>query len=847
MTQFNLAMKNFRRFAKPTKVAFQPGLTVVGGENGAGKSTLIEALLYVLFGPQKGRADGIRSDIATDEPEVCCELTLHNHNVVVRRIGSVVELHIDGALVVQPSPGSHTSAQRRLAGLLGDLAREQFERTYIALQGDTAGLVAEQAGVRRKIIEDILQLDVLQRASKMQEEQRTVARNHILAKGSYLCDLLLLDELAKKPWQKFQQARGQRQQQDYIQQFQANVQQAIDQRLVDVKTAADSVDKAQSEYQRCKIVFQQVYDKLEVAKNVLRQHEALRERYFTLKQQIDNYDGQIVQLDRQLKDVDVEIESAKACVEAAQRYDTCIAEREQLRERWSSLKTIKLRFEALEEAQRTYEQGYQELEALGDVDTVLIAAQQRAESAHRQWDALQQHDPTTVTLSQLHGEEGKLNQQQQEAEAALLTLDHEPNNALCPTCHQPLAAHTLEQRRHDLQTWLDTELPVLLHQLKLRRNTLQVQQEEWKKQCDEARSVWQRAQNNDVAEAGKNVQRRDWLRQDVQCRKQKLDQAEQAWTKLGEATPYDPQEIDRVGKQGENVKNEIASLEADVQRFKTIGTLAAQRVAIKGQLDTLYANCQQYRTDQAAIGYDDIAYEQAKSQRDALQNELNTAVREQEQARSHSVEAQRDAEDHQKKVQAAEQHYAEFIDYLQNYQRQDQLLSLLDQFRQHFFAVNTEHIAQRAAELIQYAASDQSILGIEFDGEALKYRDASHTLRSINRLSGGEQALVGLCLRIALAERAQALTGTCPVRFLILDEVLSSLDAERRDAAQRIFADVLQRGVFEHIIMVTHIETVKQNWQAHGLEVQKTGSKTSTIERFSTLGEQVLEHNENGI
>ena len=92
-----------------------------------------------------------------------------------------------------------------------------------------------------------------------------------------------------------------------------------------------------------------------------------------------------------------------------------------------------------------------------------------------------------------------------------------------------------------------------------------------------------------------------------------------------------------------------------------------------------------------------------------------------------------------------------------------------------------------------------------------------------------EKALVGLCLRIALAEQAQAIARSGRVKFLILDEVLSSLDDERCDAVQRIFADVQKRGIFEHIIMITHLDSVKQGWHANGLVVQKVDGKMSTV------------------
>lgn len=143
-----------------------------------------------------------------------------------------------------------------------------------------------------------------------------------------------------------------------------------------------------------------------------------------------------------------------------------------------------------------------------------------------------------------------------------------------------------------------------------------------------------------------------------------------------------------------------------------------------------------------------------------------------------------------------------------------------------------------------HAVTDQSILGIEFDNHGLFYLDASRVRRPISRLSGGEKALVGLCLRIALAEQVQSITRTGNIRILILDEVLASLDEERRDAVQRIFDDVLQRGVFEHIIMITHLEAVKQDWQAAMVEVEKIDGKTSSVLQRSAVYHGLAEEQE---
>ncbi len=68
-------------------------------------------------------------------------------------------------------------------------------------------------------------------------------------------------------------------------------------------------------------------------------------------------------------------------------------------------------------------------------------------------------------------------------------------------------------------------------------------------------------------------------------------------------------------------------------------------------------------------------------------------------------------------------------------------------------------------------ATDGSILGIRFEGTDLYFLDGSNARQPIARLSGGEKALVCLCIRLALAEQALKIAPTGKLQFLILDEV----------------------------------------------------------------------------
>lgn len=117
----NIKLQNFRRFIETKPIAFEPGLTIVNGPNGAGKSTLAEAVMYALFGPKQRTANNIRSDNATTETCVECELIIDGKQIKIQRFNDRAGLWIDNALQVQDIPSSLSMADQQIKRLLGGL------------------------------------------------------------------------------------------------------------------------------------------------------------------------------------------------------------------------------------------------------------------------------------------------------------------------------------------------------------------------------------------------------------------------------------------------------------------------------------------------------------------------------------------------------------------------------------------------------------------------------------------------------------------------------------------------------------------------------------------------------
>jgi exonuclease SbcC len=74
-------------------------------------------------------------------------------------------------------------------------------------------------------------------------------------------------------------------------------------------------------------------------------------------------------------------------------------------------------------------------------------------------------------------------------------------------------------------------------------------------------------------------------------------------------------------------------------------------------------------------------------------------------------------------------------------------------------------------------------------------------------ISGGEQDIANLCLRLAISQMIAERAGQS-FSLLILDEVFGSLDEARRQNVVQLLRGLQDR--FEQVILITHIEQVRE-------------------------------------
>lgn len=828
-----LKLQNFRRFVETDVISFPPGLTVISGSNGAGKSTLVESFTYALFGQKRGRgalalALNPRTDNAPGDIQVECELFIDGQPVKIVRSGNSAALWVNSALQVQSISSSLTMANRQISALLGGITREQFESTYVALQGDTAGLVADKAEVRRNIIEKVLQLEVLSRAVQLQLRRCERAESDVLAQGNLICDEQSLTETQRELLRKFQSAHKYEVKVQYMQKFAVAIEQVLEEKS---RVAAAAELAAQEACTQVALLEQRqaehkaIIDRLTL---VYQEQERLQASYQGLEKQITKLEGKEQQVIQDVAGYEGEVQKAEAGAQAAEEFAQLQEEIKKCDARLGRLPLIKKCYSVLTVAKDTLEKQEHQLVPLIHLEEELGQARLQEQQARDEWHALRNNDPTRDEYAEWQRQDSELTLLKTQNEESLHLLRSSAGDARCPTCRQRFAEHTPEDRIEHLTRWLSEELPrrrTILGQLKA---GLEERKEAWQREQQQAEEKWDQC-NTAVTDLEKKAQTKETLLASIEGAKAHLHKAEQEWEDLGEEAPPDPQEQPALLKSKAALSTRAGEIKADAELYAQLPSLNTYLVKKREEQERLRLDIRQLRNQQVAVGYDAGAFQAAKDELGAALTEDTNLKNELTNARLADSNAQLAVHRAGEALERANQQHDRFTEVVEEFQKDERLCSLLENFKKHFFAANTEEVTRRTSRLLLHAITDQSLLGIKFDGDELYYIDASNVQRPISRLSGGEKALVGLCLRIALAEQAQTITKTGKVKFLILDEVLSSLDEERCEAVQRIFEDVQQRGIFEHIIMVTHLDTVKQSWRATGLEVRKVGTKSSKV------------------
>lgn len=802
-----LYIYNFRRI-RYGMIEFRDGLTVLCGKNGTGKSTAIEALDFNLYGKTKAgtKNDTIRRSGATDdEPTMTIvDMTVNGvhyrcRRYMTRKLNVMASLYkyTDeeyGRLLAQADPSEldkglgtevasgTTGVTNAITDLLG-VAYDGFCASFVAQQKELDSLVNLTRENRKKFLLKQIGYDRLDDIKKQESQQVRDRQNAIdILKRQSLDKDKLLNDLATAKTNlttlNGRIANGTRFIAD-AESKQATAQSEYSALL----SAAERAKTAQAEYT-------EKTARLAALKEELAADEAKLAENIKIS---DGYDEN-ANIGKELMENQMRLERARG-------YAMRRSEAEQLKamhdDRVAKIESAKKQLSAL---------------APSDGQQPSLDAPQNALTASRE-----RRSANAAELSRAERTVSSL--------SSLIAQVAAGNAAKCPTCGSDISS---DSGRAHLQSELDTAASER-EALAAEKATIDSEIKAAEAELTSARQrllTWQSQQStrtrlessiaaeesslaDSIARLETAMAYLDANAADAMASEDVM-RLEQTVASLAELSRREAAmkaafyEARRLASEKERLTTEISELE------KVTASLS-ETLSENAGVQEKFADCEKTLRDATATlskyrgAVDDMRREQGS---------LESSIKSYE---SSLETAERQREDMAKIMHELEVHTA--------------ARGIIDWLREKLPSRIAPKLSAEASRLLQIATGGAySMLEIDEEYDVTVMTEAGD--RPIAMMSGGEQDIVSLCIRIAIAKMILESTGAGEQAF-VLDEIFGALDDERKSSA----CDALNNlgGSLSRILCITHIDDIK-DMADYTYVVEKDENGVSTIREVIDTG-----------
>ena len=802
-----LYIYNFRRI-RYGMIEFRDGLTVLCGKNGTGKSTAIEALDFNLYGKTKAgtKNDTIRRSGATDdEPTMTIvDMTVNGvhyrcRRYMTRKLNVMASLYkyTDeeyGRLLAQADPSeldkglgtevasSTTGVTNAITDLLG-VAYDGFCASFVAQQKELDSLVNLTRENRKKFLLKQIGYDRLDDIKKQESQQVRDRQNaiDILKRQSLDKDKLLNDLATAK----------------------TNLTTLNDRIANGTRFIADAESKqatAQSEYSA-------LLSAAERAKTAQAEYTEKTARLAALKEELAADEAKLAENIKisdgydENANIGKELMENQMRLERARGYAMRRSEAEQLKamhdDRVAKIESAKKQLSAL---------------APSDGQQPSLDAPQNALPASRE-----RRSANAAELSRAERTVSSL--------SSLIAQVAAGNAAKCPTCGSDISSNS--DRAH-LQSELDTassEMEALTAEKAVIDSEIKVAEAEltsarqrlltWQSQqstrtrlessiAAEESSLADSAARLETAMAYLDANAADAMPSEDVMRLEQTVASLAELSRREDAMKAAFYEAKRLASEKERLTAEISELE------KSAASLSETLSANAG-VQEKFADCEKTLRDATATL---SKYRGAVEDMRREQGSLESSIKSYE---SSLETAERQREDMAKIMHELEAHTA--------------ARGIIDWLREKLPSRIAPKLSAEASRLLQIATGGAySMLEIDEEYDVTVMTEAGD--RPIAMMSGGEQDIVSLCIRIAIAKMILESTGAGEQAF-VLDEIFGALDDERKSSA----CDALNNlgGSLSRILCITHIDDIK-DMADYTYVVEKDENGVSTIREVIDTG-----------
>ena len=297
-------------------------------------------------------------------------------------------------------------------------------------------------------------------------------------------------------------------------------------------------------------------------------------------------------------------------------------------------------------------------------------------------------------------------------------------------------------------------------------------------------------------------------------------------------------EVGRFGAPFGGEEPDIPALEADARRAVEVRTRLAELAVHQGLLtqtehdladaevraNELEAKIEAGRREAEGLSFDEIEHGRRRQAADDAEAALEQHRADERAASAAAADAARLTERLTGQLEQARETERKVDDLRSEARVLDRVSVLLDGFRDHLVArVGPELSREAEALFAELTNHDYSALKIDDDDLSIRIADGD-TYFPIERFSGSESDLANLALRVAISSHLSRVSGA-DVGLMVLDEVLGSLDQERKDLMVRAMGGLASR--LHQLFVITHSDQVKDQFPAT-IQIAKVGRRRST-------------------
>jgi exonuclease SbcC len=773
----SLRLANFRQHVD-SFITFESGLTGIIGANGSGKSTILEAIAWALYGQDaaRGKKETIRSLRAGAGARVKVELDfeLAGHRYRVERGLTSAELYLDGA--ESPIANSLTSVTEMLRRRLG-MSRDEFFNTYFTGQKELDVMAAMAPSERAQFLSRVLGYERLRVAQRLVKDKARVIAAEAAGLRAALPDASSVERMHAEAAERLKHATALAQ------------------------TSAARRDRALSSMAEIVprwLAAQQEREQLQEALSELRVVESEAAAYARDAERIGRELADIVAANEELQRLAEELAPLLALSEELQTLDRLASEegrRQALLDTERSLeeevRRLRERRAKIETAPALEEEATLELEHMR---AMLELVEGELEAKRTEWVRDRQEAETKRSA---------LREQYAEVKEQRERLISAGEDGTCPTCERPLHDHYRSVLDH-----FDEQMDNLVADGKYFTSRIEQLEEmpvEVRELDERRRSTFEEVGKLErrLAKVQLAVQELSGLSRDLQAREKRFEQVRADRETI-------PGGYDAVRHAA--AKREVERLRPLDGRATRLATLLERRPVLESEGDRAAAGMASAHGRLALLSarrdllsFSEQSYATLRAQHEAAAGELRAAELD-------AVAAAGEAAGAQAAVSRAEQTRQELQRARGQLDTLDRERQLHDELDRAFNDLRTDLNVKLRPEISELASGFiTELTEARYDELEL---DDSYNVTVLEEgvpkpvISGGEQDIANLCLRLAISQMIAERAGQT-FSLLILDEVFGSLDEARRQNVMELLRGLQDR--FDQVIVITHIEQVREH------------------------------------